>query len=111
VQTSATNPAVPPLTITPATTLNAAYGMSEADILALLNRYPDLGKTFTAADLTADPVQALAELPYSELQPAQLAVLRAYLVLYGVNSMMNSVQSLKVTEDFTSEVQLEASTT
>src|SRR5690606_24259243 len=80
---------------------------------SLLNSYSEqLGKTFTAEDLTADPGQELATVNYSDLNDEQLAVFRAYLVLYGVNSIMTSLQSLEgVTEEFVSQVQLEGSPT
>lgn len=109
VQVRTANPDSPPpppeIKMTPATSLEAAYSMGENDVLALLNSYKDqLGKTFTAADLTADPLTDLDGVPFASLTEEQLASFRAYLVLYGVNSIMNSVRSLGVADAFKSQV-------
>lgn len=103
VQTDAANEVsgIKELVMTPATTLMASHGLTEQDVLASLNALKDsedkylLGREITAADLTADPVTLLGNKEnLSSITDADLAGIRAYLVLYAVNRTLSAMQIL-----------------
>lgn len=112
IETGASLPAAPEVTLTPATTLEAAYALTTADTLALLNSFStELGKTFTESDITADPLALYGNVDIASLTDEQMAVFRGYLALYGINRILSSMQSLNamIADQFASEMQQQGS--
>jgi len=91
---SATSP-LPPVLMTPATTLQANYGLTEAQVLAIVNQFQtQIGREITADDLLSDPVSLFGKTPVADLENEDLAVFRVYLALYATNRILSSLQSL-----------------
>ncbi|MCA6063668.1 hypothetical protein [Thalassolituus marinus] len=91
---------VPPALMTPATTLQANYALTEEQILVLINQFSaQIGREITADDLQQDPVALYGDTPVSELEESDLAVFRSYLAMYTVNRILTSLQSLDDTLD------------
>lgn len=105
-------PAAPDVMLTPATTLEAAYALTTADTLALLNSFStELGKTFTESDITANPLALYGNVDIASLTDEQMAVFRGYLALYGINRILSSMQSLNamIADQFALEMQQQGS--
>jgi len=91
---SETSP-LPEVLMTPATTLQASYGLAEVQLLALINQFQtQLGREITAEDLSTDPVSLYGKIPVADLANEDLAVFRVYLALYATNRILSSLQSL-----------------